>query len=72
MFDQYSRPKNNLTLALYCTLRRKPQLVVLFIKWIRVALLVADKTIEFVEQQIPGTPTRGDEGEGEGLSDLCF
>jgi hypothetical protein len=71
-FDQYQQPENRLTHALYCTLRHEPKLIVPFLQWIGVNLPARGKAIEIVEQQIPGTPTRGDEGEGEGLPDLCF
>jgi len=72
VFDQYDQPENKLTHALACTLAKDRKLIIPFLKKIGVKDFPPEAKINIVEQRIPGAPDRDDEGDGDGLPDLCL
>ena len=72
VFDQYQQPENRLTHALVTTLSHERKLIRPFLRWLGVTEIPPERDIHLVEQQVPGIPIAGDEGETQGLPDACL
>ena len=71
VFDQYTQPENRLTHALVCTLSGDRTLLRPFLRWAGCGDVPPPSQLRITEQQVPGEPVSGDEGEGSGLPDAC-
>lgn len=70
LFDQYQAPENRLTHALGCCLDQDADLLGAFVKWATGLPCTSKRSLQIVEQQIPGEPEDFDEDHALGLPDL--